>query len=52
MKYICTCCGYVYDPAAGDEANNIAPGTQFKDLPEEWACPICYAEKSEFDPME
>jgi len=41
QKYICDVCGYVYDPAVGDPDNGIAPGTAFKDLPEDWACPEC-----------
>ena len=31
-KYVCPC-GYVYDPAAGDPDNGIAPGTAFEDVP-------------------
>ncbi|MBW2099827.1 MAG: rubredoxin [Deltaproteobacteria bacterium] len=42
-KYVCTVCGYVYDPAEGDPDNNVAPGTKFEDLPDEWACPVCGA---------
>ena len=26
-KYVCSVCGYVYDPAEGDQENGIAPGT-------------------------
>ena len=48
-KYICTQCGYTYDPAEGDPMNNIPPGTPFEELPEEWVCPMCYAEKDMFD---
>ncbi len=48
-KYVCTGCGYVYDPAAGDETGEISPGTAFENLPEEWTCPICYAGKDAFD---
>jgi len=33
-KYVCTICGYVYDPAVGDPDNGIPPGTSFEDLPE------------------
>ena len=40
-KYVCDVCGYVYDEAAGDPEHNIAPGTKFEDLPEDWVCPIC-----------
>lgn len=49
-KYICDVCGYVYDPAKGDPENNIDPGTSFEDLPDDWVCPECGAEKDEFSP--
>jgi rubredoxin len=47
-QYVCTICGYVYDPAVGDPENGIAPGTRFGDLPDDWVCPPCGAPKSEF----
>jgi rubredoxin len=52
QKYICTQCSYVYDPAKGDEMNGIPPGTAFEDLPAEWVCPMCYASKDQFDPLD
>ena len=48
-KYDCTVCGHVYDPEKGDPNNNIAPGTSFEDLPEDWTCPVCGAAKSAFE---
>ncbi|NQT53441.1 rubredoxin [bacterium] len=51
-KYICMVCGYVYDPAAGDPDNGIAPGTAFDDIPGDWVCPDCGADKDMFDPVE
>lgn len=48
-KYICQVCGYVYDPAVGDEDNGIAPGTSFEDLPEDWVCPLCGVGKDQFE---
>lgn len=48
-KYICSVCGYVYDPAKGDPDSDIAPGTSFEDLPGSWVCPVCGASKSEFN---
>lgn len=48
-KYICTLCGYVYDPAEGDPEADIAPNTSFEDLPDDWVCPICGAGKEEFE---
>lgn len=48
-KYECSICGYVYDPAAGDPDNGVAPGTKFEDVSEDWVCPVCGAPKSEFN---
>ncbi|WP_013323615.1 rubredoxin [Gloeothece verrucosa] len=50
--YICTVCGYTYDPTQGDPDNNIAPGTAFEDIPDDWSCPVCGADKSEFQQQE
>lgn len=50
-KYVCTACGYVYDPAVGDPDGNIPPGTPFEDLPEDWVCPVCGVEKDMFEKM-
>ncbi len=47
-KYMCTICGYVYDPTRGDPENGINPGTPFENLPDDWVCPLCGAEKSAF----
>lgn len=48
-KYVCGICGYVYDPVQGDPENGIAPGTKFKDLPDDWECPVCGTSKSDFE---
>ena len=47
-KYVCTVCGYVYDPDKGDPDNGIEPGTKFEDLSDDWVCPICGATKDAF----
>jgi rubredoxin len=52
MKYECVVCGYVYDPAAGDPDNGIAPGTAFEDIPDDWVCPECGAGKEDFSAVE
>ena len=44
-------CGYVYDPERGDRKGKIEKGVQFKDLPEDWKCPVCGASKSKFQCM-
>lgn len=47
-RHVCNGCGYEYDPAVGDEENDIKPGTLFEALPEEWICPICGESKDMF----
>jgi flavin reductase (DIM6/NTAB) family NADH-FMN oxidoreductase RutF/rubredoxin len=47
-EYICTICGYTYDPEAGDPEAGIPPGTPFEELPEDYTCPICRAGKDFF----
>lgn len=49
-KYVCSVCGYVYDPEVGDPENGIAPHTKFEDLPADWHCPRCKQDKSKFNP--
>ena len=51
-KYRCTVCGYIYDPELGDPDGGIAPGTPFKQIPDDWVCPVCGAAKSEFERIE
>ncbi len=48
-RWECMVCGYVYDPAKGDPANGIAPGTAFEELPADWVCPDCGASKDMFE---
>jgi len=48
-KYVCTVCGYVYDPAQGDPDNGVAAGTAWADVPDDWECPICGASKDDFE---
>ena len=48
-KYVCSICGYVYDPEIGDPDNGIPAGTRFEDLPEDWHCPRCKQGKDKFN---
>ncbi len=41
-KYVCSICGYVYDPAEHD-------GVAFEDLPDDWKCPRCKRPKEKFN---
>lgn len=50
-EWSCLYCGYVYDEAAGAPEQGIAPGTRWEDLPDDWCCPMCSAEKVDFEPV-
>lgn len=39
-KYKCAACGYIYDEAV--------EGKKFNELPDDWICPVCGSEKSDF----
>ena len=41
-KYVCSICGYVYDPAEHD-------GVAFEALPDDWRCPRCKQPKEKFN---
>ena len=47
-RFVCLGCGYEYIPELGDEDGEVAPGTKFKDLAEDWTCPDCGEEKVNF----
>lgn len=47
-RYVCGGCGYEYIPEIGDEDAEIAPGTLFENLPEDWVCPECAEGKEQF----
>ena len=49
-KYVCTVCGYVYDPEAGVPDEGIKPGTSFEDLLDDFVCPVCGVGKDQFEP--
>ena len=52
QKYQCSVCGHIYDPEVVDPDSDIAPGTAFEDLPDDWSCPVCGAKKSQFAPWQ
>lgn len=46
--YVCNGCGHEYNPMEGDPENDILPGTDFKNLPDEWLCPECGESKDQY----
>lgn len=47
-KFACAACGWMYDRDTGAPHMDIAPGTKFEDLPDEFACPQCGTPKIAF----
>ncbi|MCI5147618.1 MAG: rubredoxin [Candidatus Electrothrix sp. AR3] len=45
----CTICDYQYKPKDGDPDNDVAQGTAWEDVPDDWSCPICGADKDAFE---
>jgi rubredoxin len=48
----CRICWQVYDPAVGDDTEQIPPATPFRALPDHWRCPQCDAEPDKFLPID
>lgn len=48
-KYVCTVCGYVYDEEKGEPDMDIAPGTKWEDVPNDFSCPLCSVGKDQFE---
>jgi rubredoxin len=51
-KYQCGICGFIYDESLGDPEHGISPGTLWKDVSDDWACPECGVAKVDFEMME
>ena len=51
-KWRCSVCGYIYDPEKGDDDGDIKPGTPFEEIEDDWLCPVCGVDKSEFEKID
>ena len=49
MKYVCSVCGYTYDEDMGEPQADIASGTKWEDIDEDFVCPVCGAPKDAFE---
>ncbi len=47
--YMCVVCGFVYNEEEGLPDEDLAPGTLWDDVPDNWRCPECGASKEEFE---
>ena len=48
----CLICGFIYDESLGMPEDNIAPGTRWEDIPDDWLCPDCGVGKQDFEMIE
>ncbi len=44
----CSICGFIYNENEGLPDEGIPAGTRWTDIPDDWVCPDCGAEKSDF----
>ena len=51
-KWMCGVCGFEYSESDGWPEGNIAPGTEWENVPNNWRCPQCGAVKSKFEPAD
>jgi len=50
--YMCLICGFIYDEKEGWPEDGIPAGTRWEDVPDDWMCPDCNADKFDFDMIE
>ena len=48
-KWQCLACNFIYDEAEGLPDDDLPPGTRWEDVPDDWTCPECDTQKSDFD---
>jgi rubredoxin len=48
MKYVCSVCGYVYDPENGESHGDVPAGTEWEDINDDFRCPTCGVSKDKF----
>ena len=48
MKYVCTVCDWEYDETSSEATGDIAAGTKWSDVPDDFCCPLCGIGKSVF----
>lgn len=51
-KYQCQVCEWIYDEKLGAPDEGILPGTKWADIPDDWVCPDCGVDKSQFQMVE
>jgi rubredoxin len=50
-EWMCNSCGFVYDESKGWPEYDVAPGTRWPDVHDDFTCPDCGARKLDFVPI-
>ncbi|MDD5987393.1 MAG: rubredoxin [Eubacteriales bacterium] len=50
--YVCSVCGWEYTVENGAPIKGVKAGTEWKDVPKDFKCPVCSAPKSKFKEKE
>jgi len=48
MKYVCDVCGWVYEESTGCPEQDVAPGTKWEDVSDDFVCLLCGVGKDMF----
>jgi rubredoxin len=51
-RFLCPPCGFIYDEELWDIDWWLAPGTRYEEIPDDWICPVCWAAKKDFIPLD
>ncbi len=51
-RWECIVCGWIYDEEKGWPDDGIAPGTPWDQVPDDFLCPECGAQKQDFVPLD
>lgn len=47
----CSVCQWIYDPELGEPLQDVAPGTPWSEVPDNFLCPECSLGKDVFDEL-
>lgn len=47
-KFVCEVCGWEYDELEGAPELGIEPETEIENLPDDFECPVCGVDKTNF----
>lgn len=51
-RFLCPPCWFIYDEELWDIDGWLAPWTKYEEIPDDWVCPVCWAAKRDFIPLD